>query len=110
MARVWGYLELRCVSFADLGLDPADSDLKVWDCCQAQEVLLITDNRNQKAADSLETTIRAKSTPTSLPVFTIGDARRLLTDGEYADRIVDRLLRYLLELNAVRGTGRLYLP
>jgi hypothetical protein len=106
----WDYLELRCVSFADVGLDLADSDLAVWRCCQERELLLLTDNRNQKTADSLEATIRTHNSPSSLPVFTIADSRRMLSDGEYLDRIIDRLLRYLLELDAVRGTGRLYLP
>jgi hypothetical protein len=30
----WEYLQIAYVSFADLGLDPADSDAAVWNRCQ----------------------------------------------------------------------------
>ena len=106
----WDWLHLRYLSFADVGLDSADSDVVVWHRCQEQEILLVTDNRNNKGPDSLEATIRAHNTARSLPVFTVSDARRLLSSPDYADRVIDRLFRYLLELDAIRGTGRLYLP
>ena len=57
-----------------------------------------------------EATIRAHNTAESLPVFTVGDADRLLAKTDYADRVTDRLIRYLLEIDAARGTGLLYLP
>jgi hypothetical protein len=106
----WEVLELRCMNFADVGLDPADSDAVVWHRCQEQQILLLTENRNNEGADSLEATIRAHNTPESLPVFTIGDARSVLSGHDYADRVIERLLGYLLELDHIRGTGRLYLP
>jgi hypothetical protein len=106
----WDYLRLRHITFADLGLDPADPDSVVWRCCQERQVLLLTNNRNDDGPESLEATIRAHNTPECLPVFTIGDADRLLSGTDYADQVIDRLLRYLLEFEAIRGTGRLYLP
>jgi hypothetical protein len=106
----WEYLQLRCVTFADACLDPADSDAIVWQRCQDLGILLITDNRNDDGPDSLENTIRKHNTAMSLPVFTIGDVRNVSSSAEYANRVIDRLLRYLLELDNIRGTGRLYLP
>lgn len=106
----WEYLELRQVSFADLGLDPTDSDAAVWRRCQEHQVFLLTNNRNDDGPDSLEATIRAHNTAQSLPVFTIGDADQLLVGTDYADRVIDRLIRYLLQIGSIRGTGRLYLP
>jgi hypothetical protein len=106
----WDYLQVRCVVFSDVGLDPADSDSVIWQCCQQQQILLLTNNRNEDGPDSLEATIRTFSTPVSLPVFTVGDADRILSDKDYADRVIDRLFRYLLEIDAVRGAGRLFLP
>jgi hypothetical protein len=106
----WDYLGLRVLTFADVGLDLADSDALIWQRCQEIEALLITDNRNDDGPDSLESTIRGNNTPASLPVFTIADARRVVSSAEYRHEVIDRLLRYLLELENIRGTGRLFLP
>lgn len=43
-------------------------------------------------------------------MFTVADPRRLMLSREYADRVAERLLGYLLDVDAVRGTGRLFLP
>lgn len=106
----WDYLDLRLLTFGDVGLNSADSDAVVWKRCQELGLLLLTDNRNDDGPDSLESTIRTINTSTSLPVFTIADARRLGTSAEYRHTIIDRLLRYLLEVDNIRGTGRLFLP
>jgi hypothetical protein len=106
----WDDLGLRLVTFPDVGLRPSDSDAVVWRRCQEQGLLLLTDNRNVDGAESLEATIRAHTTPTSLPVFTIGNVRSLSSDSGYANRVIERLFIYLLELDDIRGTGRLYLP
>ena len=82
----------------------------VWQRCQEMGLLLLTDNRNSEGADSLEETIRRLNTATSLPVFTVGRAKNILFDAAYAERIIDRLFRYLLEIDSVRGVGRLFLP
>ena len=106
----WVYLDLRLLTFSDVGLDTADTDAVVWQRCQQHGVLLITDNRNDDGPDSLQATIRLHNTPVSLPVFTIGDVRSVTSNPEYRHRVIDRLLQYLLELDNIRGTGRLFLP
>jgi hypothetical protein len=58
----WTHLQLSCVSFADVGLDPADTDAVVWQRCQDQRLLLITKNRNDYGADSLQNVIRTRNT------------------------------------------------
>lgn len=97
-------------SFTDLRLTPETPDNVLWRRCQQEAVVLITANRNQDGDDSLEAVIRAESRSDSLPVFTVSDAERLLLDRGYAHRVAERLLGYLLDIDAVRGTGRLYLP
>ncbi len=91
-------------------MDSADSDGVVWHRCQERAALLLTNNRNDDGPDSLEATIRVHNTPHSLPVFTIGDADSILASPEYAEQVIDRLFRYLLELDNIRGTGRPFLP
>lgn len=106
----WDYLHLQYVTFGDLGLSESDTDRIIWQRCQDEQVILLTNNRNDDGPDSLESTILRCNMPTSLPVFTIGNADNILQSGDYANRVIDTLLIYLLDLENARGTGRLYLP
>ena len=106
----WDYLHVQYVHFADVGLAPSALDSVVWETCQKEELVLITDNRNQQDLDSLEATTQTRNTPTSLPVFTIANVPHLRASRDYADRIIDKLLDALLRIDALRGSGRLYLP
>jgi hypothetical protein len=106
----WNHLGLSYLSFADVGLSPSDSDAVIWHRCQQRRAFLLTNNRNDDGPESLEATIRTCNTLQSLPVFTIGDAEKLKNEQEYSDRVIRRLLGYLLELENILGTGRLYLP
>jgi hypothetical protein len=70
-----GWLELvplRLVRFAEVGLPHTSSDREVWRFAQANQMYLLTDNRNMEGGDSLEQTIRDENTEMSLPVVTIG--------------------------------------
>ncbi len=71
---------------------------------------MITGNRNDDGPTSLEATIRNENQPDSLPVITIGDADRVLRDRIYAEKVAERLLDYLMRIDEVRGTGRIYVP
>ena len=106
----WDHLHLQHFHFDEVGLTHDAPDSLVWETCQPQELILITDNRNRKGADSLEATIHARNTATSLPVFTIANVPHLRASRQYADRVIDRLLDSLLSIDALRGTGRLFLP
>jgi hypothetical protein len=73
-------------------------------------MVLITGNRNKDGADSLAATIQVFGENTSLPVMTLADSKLVNVSNAYANRVVDRMLRYLLDIENVRGTGRLWLP
>ena len=109
-AEFWKELGLQLFHFRDVGLHARSTDLEIWQCCQSEQLLLITDNRNKKSMDSLETTIRQQNTSDSLPVFTIANLREYGRSRAYADRVLNRLYEYLLQIDNLRGTGRLYLP
>lgn len=107
---IWHELNVEYLTFADAGLDPAANDAVIWQACQDHGYVLITSNRNQSGADSLESTIRQRSAPASLPVLTISDVERFRHDRAYVEQVIESLLDILLDIDVYRGTGRLYLP
>ena len=108
--EIWETLHLPHITFADLGLDQRTSDADVWQLCQREQYILITANRNNNGPDSLEATIRTYNTPNSLPVFTLANSRRVLRSHDYAEKVAERLLELLLDMENLRGSGRLFLP
>ncbi len=108
--ELWQSLDLAFYTFPDVGLEENESDAVVWELCQREELILLTANRNQDGPDSLETTLRTRNGPHALPVFTVSNAQRLLASRDYTERVVERLIDYLMDIDKYRGTGRLYLP
>ncbi len=109
-ADFWQALGLVLYRFEDVGLSTSATDLEVWNVCQAEQLILVTDNRNLDSEDSLEATIRRNNSPQSLPVFTIADMNEFRTNSSYVERMVEALYDYLMRIDDVRGAGRLYLP
>lgn len=108
--ELWSELAIEVESFTSLGVPTNTPDVELWQLCQAQEIVLITGNRNEEHATSLEATIQNANTPESLPVLTIGEPQRILGSRTYAEDVVERLVEYLIDVENLRGTGRLYLP
>lgn len=106
----WSSLDLAVLTFRDVNLSQQTPDAVIWQTCQQEQMVLVTANRNADGPDSLEVTLRTQNTATSLPVFTIADEKLVLRSRDYAERVAIKLLDYLLEIDRVRGTGRLYLP
>lgn len=107
-----GWLELiplRLVRFTDVGLPYTSSDREVWRFAQANQMYLLTDNRNMEGEDSLEQTIRDENTELSLPVLTIGRVDRML-ERSYREACAVRLLDIVLSPADYLGAGRLFIP
>ena len=116
--RLWGTLEasgwlelvaIEFVTFPSVALPFATNDRLVWRFAQERQQILLTDNRNMSGLNSLERTLREELLPTSLPVLTISQRKRL-AEREYRERCVERLIAIILNLDNLRGTPRLYLP
>jgi hypothetical protein len=107
---VWESLTLEVESFERLGVPYDMSDRELWQLCQQREIVLLTANRHDEGSDSLEATIHTLNTPSSLPVLTIADPELVLANRDYAERVAIRVLEYLLELDNLRGVGRLFVP
>lgn len=107
---VWQAMLCEVASFERLGISPDVSDAALWRLCQEHGIVLLTANRNAESEESLEETIRSQADKQSLPVLTIADPHRLLSERRYAERVAERVLDYLLDIDKLRGVGRLYVP
>lgn len=107
---LWKEIDLPLLKIRDLGLALDVSDAILWHACQKEELILVTANRNKQGPDSLEATIQEHNNDDSLPVLTIGNAQKVLHSRDYAESVAAQMLDYLMNIEKVRGTGRLYLP
>ncbi len=107
-----GWLELlpiQFVTFREAGLLMESSDRIVWQYAQAHQMLILTANRNMKDEDSLEQVMREENTEDSFPVLTIGSLDRL-SEADYRERCVERLIEIVVEIDRYKGVGRLFIP
>ncbi|MBW4678034.1 MAG: ACP S-malonyltransferase [Desmonostoc geniculatum HA4340-LM1] len=102
-------LPIRFVMLEEAGLAIDSSDRIIWQFAQANQMLLLTANRNAKGKDSLEQTIREEGTPTSLPVITIGSLDRLI-EREYREQCCARLADIVLYIENYLGVSRFFIP
>jgi predicted nuclease of predicted toxin-antitoxin system len=107
-----GWLELlsiRFVTFREAKLSMDSDDRTVWRYAQANQMMILTANRNMKGEDSLEQVIREENTSTSFPVITIGNLARM-DEYEYREQCVDRLVEIVIDIDNYLGVGRLFIP
>jgi hypothetical protein len=108
-----GWLEIvsiQFVTFDELGLQTDSDDRVVWRLAQKNQMVLLTANRSMKGKDSLEQVMREESTAESLPVVTISNADRLLSDPDYRSRCVESLVEIALSMDSYRGVQRIFIP
>lgn len=108
-----GWLELisiRFVLFKEVGLAVTSDDRVVRRYAQDNQMILITANRSMKGKDSLEQVMREENTPISLPVVTIGNIDRLMTEPDYRERCVDRLVDIVIDIEDYQGARRIFIP
>src|SRR5205809_1052346 len=104
---MWEGSALKVLALGDCGLSLSSPDLVIWEYCQCQQVVLVTANRNSIGPESLGQTIRTRNTPTSLPVLTLANLARVEADRSYAERTAIMLLQRLVDIEFLRGIGRL---
>jgi Domain of unknown function (DUF5615) len=107
-----GWLELfpiEFVTFREAKLSMDSNDRIVWNYAQANQMMIVTANRNMKGEDSLEQVMREDNNSTSFPILTISDLARM-DEPDYRDRCVDRLVEIILDIEYYMGAGRLFIP
>ncbi len=100
---------MRFVRFSEVNLPAASSDREIWHFAQANQLIVLTANRNMEGADSLEQTLRDANQTTSLPILTISNADRIV-EAAYRARCAARLAEIVVYLSDYLGSGRLYIP
>jgi hypothetical protein len=58
----------------------------------------------------LEETLRTRNTPTSLPVITLADRPKIIRNKLYGRRTAEKLMERRVDIEKLRGEGRLYIP
>lgn len=102
-------MPIRFAGFEEVGLLENSSDRLLWQVAQANQMIILTANRNMKGADSLEQVIREDNTFRSLPVVTIGNKERI-DEQKYRERCAACLVEILLDIDRYMGVGRIYIP
>lgn len=103
----------RFATFPEVGLPPASNDRLVWNYCQTNALVLLTDNRNRDGIDSLESTLIDSARTDCFPVVTISNKDEFERSPEYAERVAKSVAEILYGLaNDIRyrGIPRLYVP
>lgn len=103
-------LPIRFVIFEEVGLSVDSDDRVVWRFAQRNQMILLTANRSMTGKDSLEQVMREENVSISLPVVTVGDPNRLLTDSNYRNCCTDRLIEIAFEIDDYKGSRRLFIP
>ncbi|MBW4691894.1 MAG: ACP S-malonyltransferase [Lyngbya sp. HA4199-MV5] len=107
-----GWLELlpiRFIGFEEVGLLENSSDRLVWQVAQANQMIVLTANRNMKGDDSLEQVIREENTLQSFPIVTISNKEKL-DEQIYRERCPNRLVEILFDVDNYMRVGRVYIP
>lgn len=103
-------ISVQFVTFTELDIPTDTDDRTVWRLAQENHMILLTANRSMKGEDSLEQVMREESTSASLPVATISNADRLLSDPDYRSRCVESLVEIVLSIESYRGAQRIFIP
>ena len=110
LRELWESADVPVFTFEMLEWPRNLDDLSLWLQCQERDIVLLTGNRNLESPLSLEAAIRQRGNEQSLPVLTLANPDRVLKSGDYAERTAIRMLECLLEIDALRGCGRIFIP
>jgi hypothetical protein len=88
-------LELDFKTFSDLEIERDLDDRTLWEYCQAERYVLITDNRNKNGTDSLEATLQDSWREGHLPVITLASKDDFEHNPDYARRVASDVAEIL---------------
>jgi hypothetical protein len=105
-------LHLDFVTFPDLQLSRNLDDRSLWNRCQEDGWVLLTENRNDENENSLEATLGDSWRIGCLPVLTLANKGRFERSANYAKRVAIDVAELLLGIahEEYRDQPRIYVP
>lgn len=105
-------LGLQLVTFRDLGLPMDLDDRQLWNGCQRQGWVLLTENRNHEGPDSLQATLTDSWHAGHLPVLTLANKARFEHSREYAVSVATDVAELLFGIaqGEYHDRPRIYVP
>jgi len=97
-------LGLMFATFDDIGIPQEMDDRFLWNMCQSEGWLLLTDNRNRDGANSLGMTLADSWRNGQLPVVTISRKSRFAAEPDYAEHVAKEIADVLF--GVVHGQSR----
>jgi hypothetical protein len=87
-------------------------DRDLWNYCQANELVLFTDNRNHEDKDSLNATLQDSWQEGHLPVLTLANKGKFEHSESYATRVATDVATLLFSTfqENVRNQPRIFVP
>ena len=106
-------LDLRLATFPDLGLDHHLEDRPLWEFCQREGWVLLTDNRNYEHENSLQATRNDSWRVGHLPILTLSNKGRFEANRAYAEKVAEDVATILFGIVSeveYRDQPRIYVP
>jgi len=105
-------IDITLVTFPDRGLDRHLNDRELWNYCQANDLVLFTDNRNHEDENSLNATIQDSWREGHLPVLTLANKGKFENSETYATRVAEDVAELLFSSfhDGVRDQPRIFVP
>jgi hypothetical protein len=113
LSGVFETLELRFITFRDVGLHRRMGDRTLWNYCQREQWVLFTEDRNDDGPDSLNRTLDDSWADGHLPVLALSNKGRFESNRIYADRVAEDVATVLFGIysdGSFRDQPRIYVP
>ncbi|OWK43419.1 hypothetical protein FRUB_03018 [Fimbriiglobus ruber] len=112
LLEVLAELQIEFVTFPDRGLDRHMGDRDLWNYCQANDLVLLTENRNHENENSLDATIQDSWREGRLPVLTLANKGRFENSPKYAEQVAKDMAELLFTIfhEGVRDRPRIFVP
>lgn len=97
---------------SDIGLPHDIDDRTLWERCQREGWVLLTDNRNDDGPTSLQATLVDAWTPGMLPILTLADKQQFDRRAAYRERVAADVADILfgLKYGEYGGRDRIFVP
>jgi hypothetical protein len=104
--------DIELLTFPDCDLNRQINDRDLWNYCQANDLILFTDDRNQEDENSLQATIQSSWREGHLPILTLSNKGKFENVPSYAIKVAEDVATLLFSSfhDGVRNQPRIFVP